>query len=92
METLIAVAIGAIIAAAMTKRKPRFDSHSPSNRPIAKTRSSAQRQRSERRISTTSTLNNQPLKKGKRIAIKKNGQYTFYKVNKYGEIFEETNE
>lgn len=31
----------------------------------------------------------QSLEGMKRIAVKKNGQYTYYRINKYGEIFEE---
>jgi hypothetical protein len=43
-----------------------------------------------RRTSGISRHKKQSLK-DKRIAVKKNGQYTYYRINKYGEIFEEPN-
>jgi hypothetical protein len=42
-----------------------------------------------RGTSAASRHKKQPLKKMKRVAVKKNGQYTYYRINKYGEIFEE---
>lgn len=45
-----------------------------------------------RRTSATSAPSRhkkQSLKEMKRIVVKKNGQYTYYRINKYGEIFEE---
>ena len=44
----------------------------------------------QRRTSVTPRPKKQSLK-DKRIAVKKNGQYTYYRINKYGEVFEEPN-
>lgn len=53
---------------------------------------SRNRQASSWQRSTPSKRNKQSFQNMKRIAVKKNGQYKYYRINKYGEIFEEPNE
>lgn len=92
MDIFTLLGIGASIATLCIKIKSRFNSHSPSDRPIPRSPSPAQRHKpQERQDSTTSRQKKQFPKNMKRIAVKKNDQHTFYRVNKYGEIFEETN-
>ena len=43
------------------------------------------------RTSTTTGHKKQSLKNMKRVAVKKDGQYKYYRINKYGELFEEQN-